>query len=61
MARTINKVSELPQSGWYFPDFGQDSASASFIPRHEGLFGAYKRVNERFFDALRRVWPARKP
>ncbi len=43
------------KSGWYFPDFGQDSASAQLYSETvEGLFGAYKRVNDAVFDALRR-------
>jgi thymidylate synthase ThyX len=43
------------KSGWYFPDFGQDSASAQLYSETiEGLFGVYKRVNDAVFDALRR-------
>ena len=43
------------KSGWYFPDFGKDSGSAQlYSATIEGLFGAYKRVNEAVFDALRR-------
>ena len=43
------------KSGWYFPDFGEDCASARLYSETiEGLFGAYKRVNEAVFDALRR-------
>ncbi len=41
-------------SGWYFPDFGADSASARLYSETiEGLFGAYKCVNEAVFNALR--------
>jgi len=45
------------ESGWYFPDFGSDSASAQLYSETiNGLFGAYKRVNDAVFDALcRRV------
>ena len=43
------------KSGFYFPDFGTDSASARrYSETIEGLFGAYKRVNDAVFDALRR-------
>jgi thymidylate synthase ThyX len=43
------------KSGFYLPDFGQDSASAQLYSETiEGLFGAYKRVNDAVFDALRR-------
>jgi thymidylate synthase ThyX len=43
------------KSGWFFPDFGADSASARLYSETiESLFGAYKRVNEAVFDALRR-------
>jgi thymidylate synthase ThyX len=42
-------------SGWYFPDFGTDSGSAQLYSETiDGLFGAYKRVNEAVFNALRR-------
>jgi len=42
-------------SGWYFPDFGEDSGSARlFSETIEGLFDAYKRVNDAVYDALRR-------
>jgi thymidylate synthase ThyX len=43
------------KSGWFFPDFGADSASAQLYSETiTNLFGAYKRVNEAVFDALRR-------
>jgi thymidylate synthase ThyX len=43
------------KSGWFFPDFGADSASALLYSETiEGLFDAYRRVNEAVFDALRR-------
>ena len=43
------------KSGWYFPDFGSDSASAKlYAETIESLFTAYRRVNEAVFDALRR-------
>jgi len=42
-------------SGWFFPDFGADSASAQLYSETvEGLFDAYKRVKDAVFDALRR-------
>jgi thymidylate synthase ThyX len=43
------------KSGWYFPDFGADSASAEIYSEAvTSLFSAYKRVNEAVFEALRR-------
>ncbi len=43
------------KSGWYFPDFGADSASAKlYAETIESLFTTYRRVNEAVFDALRR-------
>jgi thymidylate synthase ThyX len=43
------------KSGFYLPDFGKDSASAQLYSETiKSLFGAYKRVNEAVFDALRR-------
>ena len=43
------------KSGFYLPDFGTDSASAQLYSETiKSLFGAYKRVNEAVFDALRR-------
>ena len=43
------------KSGWYFPDFSADSASALLYSETiTSLFGAYKRVNEAVFNALRR-------
>jgi thymidylate synthase ThyX len=43
------------ESGWYFPDFGADSGSARLYSETiEGLFGAYRCVNDAVFSALRR-------
>jgi thymidylate synthase ThyX len=43
------------ESGWFFPDFGTDSASALLYSKTiSNLFNVYKRVNEAVFDALRR-------
>jgi thymidylate synthase ThyX len=43
------------KSGWFFPDFGEDSASAQLYSETiKGLFDAYKSVNDAVFDALRR-------
>ncbi|MGD0681558.1 MAG: FAD-dependent thymidylate synthase [Terracidiphilus sp.] len=43
------------KSGWYFPDFGTDSEEARlFSETVEGLFDAYKRVNDAVFETLRR-------
>jgi len=43
------------KSGFYLPDFGTDSASAQLYSETiESLFGAYKRVNDAVFEALRR-------
>jgi thymidylate synthase ThyX len=43
------------KSGWFFPDFGADSASARIYSETiTSLFDAYKRVNDAVFDALRR-------
>ena len=42
------------KSGWYFPDFGQDSASAELYAKTaEGLFGAYQRTTAAVLEALR--------
>jgi len=42
------------KSGWYFPDFGQDSASARLYAKTaEGLFGAYQRTTAAVLEALR--------
>jgi thymidylate synthase ThyX len=42
------------KSGWFFPDFGADSASAQLYSETiKGLFDAYKSVNDAVFDALR--------
>jgi thymidylate synthase ThyX len=43
------------KSGWFFPDFGAQAASAQLYSETiTSLFGAYKRVNDAVFDALRR-------
>jgi thymidylate synthase ThyX len=42
------------ESGWYFPDFGEDSASAHLYSQTvENLFGAYQRVSAAVLDLLR--------
>jgi thymidylate synthase ThyX len=42
-------------SGWYFPDFGADSASALLYSETiTSLFDVYKRINDAVFNALRR-------
>ena len=42
-------------SGWFFPDFGADSASAQLYSETvEGLFGVYKRVKDAVLEAQRR-------
>jgi thymidylate synthase ThyX len=43
------------ESGWYFPDFGEDSVSAQLYSETiKGLFGVYRCVNDAVFNALRR-------
>ena len=42
------------KSGWYLPDFGQDSASAQlYSATVEGLFAAYQRTSAAVLDLLR--------
>jgi thymidylate synthase ThyX len=42
------------QSGWFFPDFGQDSASAQlYSATIEKLFATYQRVSTAVLDLLR--------
>jgi thymidylate synthase ThyX len=42
------------ESGWFFPDFGGDSASANLYSQTiENLFGAYQRVSAAVLDFLR--------
>jgi thymidylate synthase ThyX len=42
------------KSGWFFPDFGTDSASAHlYAETVEGLFAAYQRTTVAVHDALR--------
>src|SRR5271166_256790 len=42
------------KSGWYFPDFGHDSASAQLYSETiDNLFGAYQRTTAAVHDALR--------
>ena len=42
------------ESGWYFPGFGQDSASAKLYGEMiENLFGAYRRVSAAVLELLR--------
>src|SRR5690348_15691200 len=42
------------KSGWYFPDFGQDSASArTYVETVEGLFAAYEKTTAAVLAALR--------
>jgi thymidylate synthase ThyX len=43
------------KSGWYFPDFGQDAASAQLYSKTiENLFATYQRVTDAVFAALER-------
>jgi thymidylate synthase ThyX len=43
------------KSGWYFPDFGRDHASAElYTSTVRGLFAAYDRTTAAVLDALRR-------
>jgi thymidylate synthase ThyX len=43
------------KSGWFFPDFGSDSASADLYTQTvENLFAAYQRTTAAVLDALRR-------
>jgi thymidylate synthase ThyX len=42
------------KSGWFFPDFGQDSESArTYVETVEGLFTAYQKTTASVLDALR--------
>src|SRR5208337_2301705 len=42
------------KSGWYFPDFGEDTASGQLYAKTvENLFAAYERVTAAVHDALR--------
>jgi thymidylate synthase ThyX len=42
------------ESGWFFPGFGEDSASAQLYSKTiENLFGAYQRVSAAVFELLR--------
>jgi thymidylate synthase ThyX len=42
------------ESGWYFPDFGEDSASAKLYSETiENLFGVYRRVSAAVLELLR--------
>ncbi len=46
------------KSGWYFPDFGEDSTSGQLYAKTvENLFAAYERVTAAVFQALRRRVP----
>src|SRR4051794_16125688 len=43
------------KSGWFFPDFGQDAASAELYTNTvRGLFAAYDRTSAAVLDALRK-------
>jgi thymidylate synthase ThyX len=43
------------KSGWYFPDFGEDSGSAElYVNTVRGLFAAYDRTTAAVLDALRK-------
>ena len=43
------------KSGWYFPDFGQDAASAElYTTTVRGLFAAYDRTTAAVLEALRK-------
>ena len=42
------------ESGWFFPGFGEDTASATLYSKTiESLFGAYQRVSASVLDLLR--------
>jgi len=44
------------KSGWYFPDFASDSASARlYAETVENLFAAYQRITAAVLEALRRL------
>ena len=46
------------KSGWYFPDFGADPASAElYTDTVEDLFAAYERTTAAVHDALRKSVP----
>jgi thymidylate synthase ThyX len=46
------------KSGWYFPDFGQDSGSAALYSKTvENLFATYQRTTAAVLEALRRHVP----
>jgi thymidylate synthase ThyX len=46
------------KSGWYFPDFGQDSTSGQLYAKTvENLFAAYQRTTGAILEALRRRVP----
>ena len=46
------------KSGWYFPDFGQDAASAQLYSKTiENLFATYQRTTDAVFAALERRIP----
>ena len=46
------------KSGWFFPDFGQDSASATLYSKTiENLFATYQRTTAQVLEALRRRVP----
>src|SRR5579863_1070730 len=46
------------KSGWYFPDFGEDSPSAELYANTvRGLFAAYDRTSSAILDALRNRVP----
>jgi thymidylate synthase ThyX len=42
------------KSGWYFPDFGEDEASARlYVETVDGLFAAYQKTTAKVLEALR--------
>jgi len=48
------RYQDFRKSGWYFPDFGSDSASAQLYSETiESLFAAYERTTVAVHDALR--------
>jgi thymidylate synthase ThyX len=48
------RYQNFQKSGWYFPDFGADSASAHlYVDAIENLFAAYQRTTAAVHDALR--------
>ncbi|MEI4861282.1 FAD-dependent thymidylate synthase, partial [Klebsiella pneumoniae] len=48
------RYQNFQKSGWYFPDFGSDSASAKlYVDTIENLFTTYQRTTAAVHEALR--------